>query len=255
MENNIENAESIHESDNTELIGNKVMNRATQTIGGDNQFILELRDQDKLINQQVVIDIEKKIIKKYFNSLNDKYSIRKSGLKSQEFDIYKMIQSAYSNNEQKESDHVILGYSNRATYSKDINLESLLDSFPKNAFKILNQFLQKHRIFKQSVMPLGLDQDHNTISFDMQTAVFNGPFSDGTFVYVEQTQNDKPRFSIQWMPQNHKYFQIVFYMSTECKEPLYTFMIFYIVCIKDFDTEEQYHCYKINSDGNLGEKI
>jgi hypothetical protein len=43
MENNIENAETIHEGDNTELIGNKVMNRATQTIKGDNPFIIELR--------------------------------------------------------------------------------------------------------------------------------------------------------------------------------------------------------------------
>ena len=46
MDNNIDNVETLQENDNAELIGNKVMNRATQTIGGDNAFILDLRDEE-----------------------------------------------------------------------------------------------------------------------------------------------------------------------------------------------------------------
>ena len=45
MDTHIDTAETIQiqDNDNTELIGSKVMNRATQTIGDSNLFMMELR--------------------------------------------------------------------------------------------------------------------------------------------------------------------------------------------------------------------
>ena len=83
------NAESIHESDNTELIGNKVMNRATQTIGGDNQFILELRDQDINKEESILKNLESEMDRIKF--LRTSYGNIKSGKVSRKFDVLRMI--------------------------------------------------------------------------------------------------------------------------------------------------------------------
>lgn len=69
------------------------------------------------------------------------------------FDIKNMAKTAFQNKNQKKEDTMKLG-GNTDIINKNFNdLKSLLNTLPKNAIKTLDQFVAKHKVILQSVLP------------------------------------------------------------------------------------------------------
>ena len=165
MDTHIDTAETIQiqDNDNTELIGSKVMNRATQTIGGDNQFILELRDQEINKEESILKNLESEMDRIKF--LRTSYGNIKSGKVSRKFDVLRMIYGAYKNKDQKEGDKAKLNYN--YPYKNFTSLSCLLDTFSKKIpLKAFNQFLEINDILNlPKVIPLCCDPINYSFDF------------------------------------------------------------------------------------------
>ena len=250
MDNNIDNVETLQENDNAELIGNKVMNRATQTIGGDNQFILELRDKDTIVEQENLVKVKSENTSRCLETLKMKFKAYKSGKKSRQFDILQMILSAYNNKDQKQGDENQLGYTG-SSFKQFDSLQAMKETLPPSALRTFSEFIAKHQIISPSVLPAHID--HNTYSFDWNSDIFNGPFVYQEYLFIEQQQADRPLFLIIWNPNTSKFLEFTFYNPFDKSTPLYS------VCIDgsstylyDHITSRQSYRYYVNSDGSLG---
>ena len=189
MDTHIDTAETIQiqDNDNTELIGSKVMNRATQTIGGDNQFILELRDQEINKEESILKNLESEMDRIKF--LRTSYGNMKSGKVSRKFDVLRMIYGAYKNKDQKEGDRSIFNRSQHP-YKPFDSLESLTDTLPKNLLKLLHVFIQRHGLILPNYIPSYCKRNNYFIANEKQ---FLGPFGDlddRDKLKVELIQND-----------------------------------------------------------------
>ena len=71
----------IKEINCLELLSKRVMNRATQTMGGDNQFIVQLRVQDKIREGENVISVRSELSDAMKLALKGKFKNLKSGIK------------------------------------------------------------------------------------------------------------------------------------------------------------------------------
>ena len=76
--------------------------------------------------------------------------------------------------------------------------QSLLDTLPKRAIKVLNQWLEKHAILLPSVVPP--KSTNIDYSFDINGSTFHGPFGDDSnWLQVEQKEKGKPKFYVWWV--------------------------------------------------------
>ena len=174
MENNIENAESIHESDNTELIGNKVMNRATQTIKGDNPFFIELRQKDKINYDKILCELQAQQRSTHIKSLKIRFKNYKQGSTSSSFSIFKMVHSAFKNDDQNEWDQSRFNNYDHL-YNKWDNLKYLLSTLPTKAIKVLNQFTHKYELVLNQVLNYGCSSNKYK-SQNVHDCVYHSPF-------------------------------------------------------------------------------
>jgi hypothetical protein len=70
----------------------------------------------------------------------------------------------------------------------------LISSLPLTAIKVLKAFKRKNKIFLPSIFPL--ESDYTKYRFDIDALRFHGPFEEGGSLFIEQQQENKPKFVI-----------------------------------------------------------
>ena len=129
----------------------------------------------------------------------------------------------------------------------------LLDTIPIQLFKAFDQFVDIHGFFPTEL--LVLDDNKTDYTFDVNDAVFRGPYGNRAHYVVEHLEKDKPHFFIQWSAELNSDL-IVAFCDPTCKTIVSAIIMNEKeIYLQDFAASKRVHQYQITSDGNLGQKI
>lgn len=164
------------------------------------------------------------------------------------FDIVTIIRRALSNKNQAEGSKAKF-LNTSFQYNSFCDENDTLNTLPLEAIRVLDQFAQKHAILLPSAIPFG----HTTTdySFDINNAIFHGPYGDDDRIQVEQQQTGMPQFYVKWSTNDDKHLDIEFF-NHHGKSLYYFFVTSSYACL--YDSCSGRIEYEITSDGNLGKR-
>ena len=139
------------QTDTLDLIGINVKNKATQTIGGDNLFISELRDEQLKEERKKMYCMKMHVLRNR-EKLSPKFKGHSLG-SSTKFNVLKMLLSAQNNKNQKEGDCDKLRIPGRFIYKQFVDFRKMVLSFPLGLLKVLDEFMAKEQILKALIFP------------------------------------------------------------------------------------------------------
>ena len=179
--------------------------------------------------------------------------------------IEMIIRKAFQNQNQKKGDTSKLEDTDYYFNSFDSE-QNLLKTLPRKLLKTLDLFIDIHGFFPDSYLSNYKQSgflkatffsifSYGKYNFDMNGAVFNGPFGNAECLLVEQQQADRPKFYFKWKPNDPTFLEVVFCDSTGEKNLYYIMIISSKVFLRDCTAMKRIHEYQIKDDGNLGEKI
>ena len=112
------------------------------------------------------------------------------------FNIESMVRRAFQNKNQAQGSTA--KFRNDCFVYKTFESEqALVDTLPKRAIDLVNQFVEKHPILLPSVIPS--QHDNTNYYFDISDTIFHGPYVLNHHVQIEMQQDDKPLFYVWWI--------------------------------------------------------
>lgn len=277
MEKDLENKSEVTENEQiaeSDIIGNNISTRATQTLGGDNLFILELRDKEIEEKSKLILEMEKNLAE-----LERKESVMKEIIQPHleegtnlyydymfsveqnltpeaplagdpnSWSVELFIWAGFMNKNQEEGD-TLPGFDIYAI-KKYENIQDILVLIPKNHMNSINKFLAVHNILPSSVFNSSLEC-YNW-SDQMKETCLIGPYFDNSSedIVLNQKLSGEAKLVIYISVGN--YFSIIFYSSADVQ--LYHLeATHYTVSLVDCQTKTFIHNYVVDSEGELIQK-
>ena len=176
--------------------------------------------------------------------------IQENPISSKPWGFEEIVTKAFNNKTQ------IKGEKNKfgtpvGSYKPFDSLQTLVSTLPINLIKTFNECVARHQILLPSAYPANCDQ--STYSFDWNSAVFNGPFFDGSELIIEQQQTDRPFMQIYWRPNESKKLRVIFFKPFDKYREVYrVYISAHEAYLFDCADHQYLFRYILNSDGSLG---